>query len=239
MRLAFIALILFATQALAVNVYKCKGPNGEISFTETRCPDPETTEVHGTYKRAADAPTHYQPQEMESVSRSPQQVPSARSTKSERDIASDMASIANENPRSPLGDAARSARLRLENGRGPPSERAATYKREIAALQDIAAGRQPGNHASSGPEPSSVAVEQSSERRERAANDTPSRTRSCRADSAGGITCFDSEGKASHGRVDANGRANMNDGTTIQRRPDGVLRTTDGICVKDFQGQCQ
>lgn len=239
MRLAFVALILFASHAWAVNVYKCKGPNGEVSFTETECPDPATTEVHGTYKRAADAPTHYQPQEVVGGSQSIQQVSSEQSAKSQRDIASDMASIANENPRSPLGDAARTARLRMEYGPGSPSERAAIYKREMAALQDIAAGRQPGNHAATVPEPSSVAVEQSIEHRDPARNNTPARTMGCKADSAGGITCFDSEGRASHGRVDANGRAHMNDGTTIQRRPDGVLRTTDGICVKDFQGQCQ
>jgi hypothetical protein len=42
--------------ASAGEVYKCKGPHGEVTFTNIKCPDKTAVEHYGSYVPAADAP---------------------------------------------------------------------------------------------------------------------------------------------------------------------------------------
>jgi len=52
----WLVVAAFAMPCMAGQVYKCVGPNGEITFTNIKCPDKAQVEHYGTYKRAADQP---------------------------------------------------------------------------------------------------------------------------------------------------------------------------------------
>jgi hypothetical protein len=43
--------------ASAGEVYKCKGPHGEVTFTNIKCPDKTAAEHYGSYTKAPDAPS--------------------------------------------------------------------------------------------------------------------------------------------------------------------------------------
>lgn len=51
-----IAVITPFKGAAAGEVYKCKGPHGEVTFTNIKCPDQSKTQRYGSYTNAPDAP---------------------------------------------------------------------------------------------------------------------------------------------------------------------------------------
>lgn len=55
---AIILLLLatFAVPCAAGQIFKCKGPKGEVTFSNIKCPDNAQVEHYGAYERAADQP---------------------------------------------------------------------------------------------------------------------------------------------------------------------------------------
>jgi hypothetical protein len=45
-----------SVRGIAGEVYKCKGPHGEVTFTNIKCPDKTAAEHYGSYTKAPDAP---------------------------------------------------------------------------------------------------------------------------------------------------------------------------------------
>lgn len=75
MRMRIVAA-LFAFAALpatAGQVYKCKGPKGEVIFTNIRCPDKSEVTAVGTYQAAPDSPDQLREAIRDSRVRSAQQ----------------------------------------------------------------------------------------------------------------------------------------------------------------------
>lgn len=56
MRTALLVVFLLAQPCWAASVYKCKGPNGEVTFTNIKCPERSETQHYGNYQRVQDAP---------------------------------------------------------------------------------------------------------------------------------------------------------------------------------------
>jgi hypothetical protein len=56
--LAALVFAAFASSrdAAAGEVFKCKGPHGEVTFTNIKCPDKTAVEHYGSYTKASDAP---------------------------------------------------------------------------------------------------------------------------------------------------------------------------------------
>lgn len=56
MRTIVFTIALLCSVAQAGEVYKCKGPHGEITFTNTKCPDDTSAAHYGSYTNVPDAP---------------------------------------------------------------------------------------------------------------------------------------------------------------------------------------
>lgn len=229
-----LVIALCAIQAGAAEIYKCKGPNGEIEFTNIKCSDNSTRQSYRTYTPEADNPSLNNPDAREPQStglRTNASNPGG-ATKSQHDINTDLADIETEDPRSSLGSAARAARLELEYGTGSITARQAAYAQTMAELRAQATGT---------PTPQVVTQQVRAARSPTKAVHPPTDTKritSCRSDAGNGITCFDTSGQATHGRIDAAGNAVVG-GERLRRDGTGKLETGDGVCVKDIYGQCQ
>lgn len=55
---AAMAAVLWAAAGHAGEVYRCKGADGSVAFTNTKCPESSATERYASYPNAEDAPVH-------------------------------------------------------------------------------------------------------------------------------------------------------------------------------------
>lgn len=59
MRAVLVLLAMIAMPCSAGQVYKCKGPKGEVTFTNIKCPENASTQKYGTFQPEADNPRQY------------------------------------------------------------------------------------------------------------------------------------------------------------------------------------
>lgn len=215
----WIWIALFAAApASAGEVYKCKGPNGEVTFTNIKCPEKTTAQHYSSYTPAQDSPDHYFAA-AEAVraaeargDQAPAQMPDNRSVaaKARMDARSDRRSIETEDPRTSLGNMARAERLREQYGLS--QERSDS---EQTGDQSALSETQLGN--------------------------PPTVTTSCKQNGSN-VTCARSDGTFAHGNVDPFGNGDIRgaDGTPTRIKTDPFgQKSVDGICVRDIYGQCQ
>ena len=227
-----LVFLLSALPAAAVDVFKCKGENGEVSFSNTPCPEKSGGAHYGSYQKAPDDPQQLYAAQREAAriqAKNSGQQFQAPTAPSAREIAADLNDIETEDPRSGLGSAARKIRLDYEYSKKTKADRRA-YEQAMERLRASATGstqtqgitREPDRLAGAAP---TIAVEP-----------PPATTTNCRS-SGGNIVCFDTNGGATHGKVDAQGNARM-DGQRLRRDAAGKLKTKDGTCVKGIYGSC-
>lgn len=192
----------------AASVYKCKGPNGEVTFTNVKCPEKTQAEHYSSYTPAADSPDQYVATVDEAEATRARDEAAAQSVDAERarrraqrDATSDLVSALGEDQRSIAGREARRARLEREAA-------AAT-----AAREDV-----PTMLADDSPSARAPVINNCSS-------------------SGGSLTCFGSDGSISNGNVNANGSATMfgSDGS-IRQMP--VRSANGRTCTQFGDSDC-
>lgn len=117
----FVTMCSRPYDADAGEVYKCKGPNGEVTFTNIKCPEKTEAQHYGTYAPAQDSPDQYYAaaDEAEAIRARDQAAAEAVDTaraqrRAQRAATSDLVSALTEDQRSAAGREATRARLARE-----------------------------------------------------------------------------------------------------------------------------
>jgi hypothetical protein len=224
--LAWFLLLLVALPCAAGQVYKCKGPKGEVTFTNIKCPENSEAQQYGKYEKAPDSPDQYfdaieqaeaRRTRVEQEQSQAQLAPSSPQPEADgRSMQSDAASRVTEDSRSLAGGEARRERAKAEREtssanywRGTPfeerSERTARERHREA------------------PSPQSAPK--------------PPVTQFCNGTGGGNMTCFGTDGTVSNGHVDRGGHATMfNSNGTVEQTQVG--RNANRTCVRDANGFC-
>jgi hypothetical protein len=226
---------LIALPAFAGQVYKCKGPKGEVTFTNIKCPENAAAQHYGSF-----APTRDDPSASQAIAEDIQEKHEREyidaeqrptSTYSQMDANSDAASISSRDSRSVAGRAAQRA---VANSPGAKSEEYEHTRKRWGARM---AGPPPANYTQTAPAHTPRPVASTP-----AAPKAPVYTTGCTQNQSS-VDCTHSDGSVSVGSVDAwgNGQVHGSDGSfqSIHRDPLGHSTTSDGTCVKDIYGKCQ
>jgi hypothetical protein len=209
-----ISLALVGASAVAGEIYKCTGPDGEVTYTNVRCPDKSAVQNYGAY---APVPDH--PSQMYEAARAADE--SRRHEAQEAAAAAAYAQAESEaqyrNQQGIMEDSRSSASVAPRNDglKGHRSKQSAP-----AVLFDA----DPSRSASAPPGPQQTTASD------------------CRAVGSGQVRCRSEDGAAQTGHVDVNGNATVwgNDGAhRLRTDGNGHLKGDDGRCVKDIYGQCQ
>lgn len=216
---SFAAALLLATGVHAGEVYKCKGADGKITFTNIKCPEHSSVKHYGTF-----APVDDDPRQVEAAAAEADRIRYANEQRR---------AIAQENLRHINDQEARrdAALLRAKvavSAQSAFAEQQAGQARFHSHDPRVAGADIPESGA-----PSNVGHQ--------AAIADPPRTVSCQQ-SSGNVTCLNTDGSMSRGVVDPLGNGSISNdagGQQLTRDAFGHMKTQDGTCVKDIYGQCQ
>lgn len=241
MRYAALVLAMIALPCAAGQVYKCKGPNGEVTFTNIKCPEKTEATQIGTYEKAADSPDQLRDALSDAAARRARenaaQDVSALSADTQLEDTSDAAAAATRDRRSIAG------RQQIDTEAASDAAKDAKYRADLKRWGKRMAGEPPPGYEERAA--SRRGRGNSEDERHVPADATARRSEpvSCKQNS-GNVDCFNSDGTFSYGHVnpvtgagavyDQNGNA-----TTIRRDPLGHPETDNGTCVKDIYGNCQ
>jgi len=199
MRYAALVLAIIALPCTAGQVYKCKGPKGEVTFTNIKCPEKtEATQV-GTYEKAADSPDQLRDALSDAAARRARenatQDASALPADTQPEDTSDAAAAATRDRRSIAG------RQQIDADAASDAAKDAKYRADLKRWGKRMAGDPPPGYDERNPQ-----------RQAARGDDTQNRgpeTQFCNQAAGGEMTCFGTHGTISQGHVDQQGNATM------------------------------
>lgn len=211
MRALLICVALIAPPAFAGQVYKCKGPKGDVTFTNIKCPDNAAAVVIGSYQAVSDSPDQY----YAAVA-----AHQARTERAQEKTVADAESAA-------ARGATRDQQQVADSGQSAERlKKVSDYRDTLKRWGPRMAGPAPaGYDAFVGPE------------RNRPAPPKPPVINNCHGNGGGSVTCFGSDGSIANGHVNEDGHGTLF-GSTGSMQQINTQNANGRNCVLDVNGFC-
>jgi hypothetical protein len=218
MRTLLLCAALIASPVFAGQVYKCKGPKGEVTFTNIKCPDDAPAVAVGHYDAVADDPRQAVAAHEEALR-----------IRGEQEAQYEDA-LAQQTMNQQITDPNRDREDTLRRS-ADDAKKFTKYDEDLQRWGARVAGRPPPRY------PIAASSDDDGTTRREHRRHEPPPSSNCTGNGGGSVTCFGSDGSISNGQIDPTGHGTMfgSDGSVRQIDAENAQGQN---CNMDSNGFC-